>query len=106
MVYTPRLEPFGLAAIDAAACGLPVVAVAEGGVRETVVDELTGFLVENDARAIAVAVERILSDPELARRLGASARTNVEKHWTLSAATDRIEKALAAVAGAKPGGPF
>jgi len=38
MVYTPRLEPFGLAAIEAAACGLPVVAVAEGGARETVID--------------------------------------------------------------------
>ena len=38
MVYAPRLEPFGLAPIEAAACALPVVAVAEGGVRETVID--------------------------------------------------------------------
>src|SRR5262245_13950266 len=40
MAYAPRLEPFGLAPLEANACGLPVVAVAEGGVRETIVDGL------------------------------------------------------------------
>src|SRR6266545_579251 len=43
MVYAPHLEPFGLAPLEANACGLPVVAVAEGGVRETVVDGLNGL---------------------------------------------------------------
>ena len=39
MLYAPRLEPFGLAPLEANACGLPVIAVPEGGVRETVVHE-------------------------------------------------------------------
>ena len=56
MVYAPRLEPFDLAPIEAAACGLPVVAVAEGGVRETVIDNETGFLVQNAPRDVADAV--------------------------------------------------
>ena len=43
MVYAPRLEPFGLAPLEANACGLPVVAVAEGGVRETIIDGVNGF---------------------------------------------------------------
>ena len=50
MVYAPRLEPFGLAPLEANACGLPVVAVAEGGVRETIIDGVNGF-----ARAASAA---------------------------------------------------
>jgi glycosyltransferase involved in cell wall biosynthesis len=94
MVYAPRLEPFGYAAIESAACGLPVVAVAEGGVRETVIDGETGFLVGNTPGAVADAVARVLTDPELARRVGAAARSNAERRWSLDAATDRIEQAL------------
>jgi glycosyltransferase involved in cell wall biosynthesis len=98
MVYAPRLEPFGLAAIEAAACALPVVAVAEGGVRETVIDGETGFLVENTPGAVADAVAQVLTDPALARRLGAAARANAERKWSLDAATDRIEQALLRIA--------
>ena len=94
MVYAPRLEPFGLAPIEAAACGLPVVAVAEGGVRETVIDGQTGFLVENSPAAVADAIDRLLANPELARQLGAAGRANAERMWSLDALTDRIEQAL------------
>lgn len=100
MVYAPRLEPFGLAPLEANACGVPVVAVAEGGVRETVVDGVTGFLVPHDPAAMAAALTRLLRDPALARRLGASARQAVEAKWALSSATDRIEQRLAEFARA------
>jgi glycosyltransferase involved in cell wall biosynthesis len=99
MVYAPRLEPFGLAVLEAAACGLPVVAVAEGGVRETVIDGETGLLVPNTADATAAALARLLNDPNLARRLGAAARANAERNWSLEAGTDRIEQALQRIAG-------
>ncbi len=98
MIYAPRLEPFGYAAIEAAACGLPVVAVAEGGVRETIIDGETGLLVHNTAQAVADGVLRLLSDPEMARLLGAAARANAERRWSLNPATDRIEQALLSVA--------
>lgn len=91
MVYAPRLEPFGLAPLEANACGVPVVAVAEGGVRETVVDGVTGLLVAHDPAAMAAAVTRLLHDPTLARQLGANARQAVEAKWGLPSATDRIE---------------
>ena len=94
MVYTPRLEPFGLAPIEAAACGLPVVAVAEGGVRETVLDDETGLLVASTPEAVAAAVARLLADPALARRLGTAGRANAVRRWSLEAATDRVEQAL------------
>jgi glycosyltransferase involved in cell wall biosynthesis len=94
MIYAPRLEPFGLAPIEAGACGVPVVAVAEGGVRETIIHDETGLLVRNTPRAVADAVHRLLTDPAFARRLGGAARANVESRWSLDSATDHIEQAL------------
>ena len=94
MMYAPRLEPFGLAPLEANACGVPVVAVAEGGVRETVVDGVTGILVAHNPTAMAAAVSRLLQDPPLARRIGANAREAVEAKWGLVSATDRIEQHL------------
>jgi glycosyltransferase involved in cell wall biosynthesis len=97
MVYTPRLEPFGLAPIEAGACGVPVVAIAEGGVRETVTDGVTGLLTANRTDAVAAALSRLLGDAELARSLGANARAAALSRWSHQAATDRIEKALVQV---------
>ena len=94
MVYAPRLEPFGLAPLEANACGTPVIAVAEAGVRETIVDRVTGVLVENNAAAVADAISRLRADPLWARQLGANGRINVEKKWGLPAAWLRLEKQL------------
>ena len=102
MLYAPRLEPFGLAPIEAAACGLPVVAVAEGGVRETVVDQVTGILVDADPAAIATAVAGLLSDPSRARALGQNGRAIAMKKWSNEAATARLERQLQQVAAAPP----
>ena len=99
MIYAPRLEPFGLAPIEAGACGLPVVAVAEGGVRETVVDSVNGLVVEPRPTAAAAALARLFNEPELYARLRAAARRDVVAKWSLEAATDRIEAKLFEVAG-------
>lgn len=93
MIYAPRLEPFGLAPLEAAACGVPVVAVPEGGVRETVIDGVTGLYVENEAAA-AAALTELRSNPALARRLGSNGRAMVKSRWTLEGATSRIEERL------------
>lgn len=94
ILYAPRLEPFGLAPLEAAACGMPAIAVFEGGVRETVRDEVTGLLVPNNAEAMAAAIVRLRDDPALARRLGTNARCDVDKRWNHAAATLRIETEL------------
>jgi glycosyltransferase involved in cell wall biosynthesis len=74
--------------------GVPVVGVAEGGVRETVIDGETGFLVGSSPAAIADKVAVLLDDDALARRLGSAARMNAQRRWSHLAATDRIEQAL------------
>jgi N-acetyl-alpha-D-glucosaminyl L-malate synthase BshA len=63
-------EAFGLAALEAMACGVPVVASRVGGVPELIEDGRTGFLVGPDEyEAGGERLHRILSDPELATRL-------------------------------------
>jgi glycosyltransferase involved in cell wall biosynthesis len=93
MACVSRLEPFGYGPLEAGACGLPVVAVAEGGIRETVIDGETGFLVDNEAD-LSRALERVLDDEALAHRLGATARFRIESQWSLPAAIDRLESHL------------
>ncbi len=44
LVYAPYLEPFGLVPLEAMSCGTPIVAVKEGGVRESVIHNKTGIL--------------------------------------------------------------
>lgn len=94
MLYAPWLEPFGLAPLEANACGVPVIAVAEGGVRETIIDGVTGLLVENDPVSMTNAIQRLIDSPNLARELGSNGRDNVQKNWTMSAAIDRLEQRL------------
>ena len=94
MAYAPRLEPFGFAPLEANACGLPVVGVAEAGVRETIVDGVNGLLCEPDPQAMAEAIQRLLDSPAYAKQLGASGRAMVESRWSLEAATDRLESRL------------
>jgi len=96
MIYTPRLEPFGLVPIEAGACGTPVVAVAEGGVRETVADGVNGLLVDAEPSSLAAALERLRDDPDLADRLGAEGRRLAETKWSLASATDRLAAKLQA----------
>ncbi len=74
-------EPFGLVPLEAMACARPIVAVEEGGLRETVRHERTGLLVPRDARAMGDAIGRLLGDPALRDRLGRAGRADVEASW-------------------------
>jgi glycosyltransferase involved in cell wall biosynthesis len=94
MVYAPRLEPLGLGALEGNACGLPVVAVAEGGVRETIVEGVNGLLVEHDPQAMAEAIQDLLQHPEYARQLGENGCRLVAEKWTVKHSVDRLERRL------------
>lgn len=97
-VYAPVREPFGLAALEAMACATPVVGVAEGGVRETVVDGITGILVPRDPANFAAAVQQLLENPDQAQRMGKAGRQHVLNTWSWASSVDRIERLLASSA--------
>jgi glycosyltransferase involved in cell wall biosynthesis len=99
LVYTSRLEPFGLAPLEANACGAPVVAVAEGGVRETVKEGLNGFLVDSQPDAIARAMARLLCDPALTRSIGERACEYIQREWSVEGSVDRLEENLLRAVG-------
>jgi D-inositol-3-phosphate glycosyltransferase len=80
-------ESFGLVALEAQACGVPVVASAVGGLRSIIRHGQTGYLVEPGASdALAERAWRILSDPPLARSLGGLAQcSSGDYSWDRSA---------------------
>ena len=77
-VVPSHYEPFGLVAIEAMACSTPVIASEVGGLKFTVINELTGLLVPpQDERAFAKAIARVLSYPAWSRQLEKDARKRV-----------------------------
>lgn len=87
VVCPSRREGYGVAAREAMAYGRPVVASAVGGLTDAIEDGVTGLLVPpRDPAALRAALERLLGDAELRRRLGAEARERARRELSLEAA--------------------
>jgi len=83
-------ESFGLVALEAQACGRPVVASGVSGLRSVVRDEVSGYLIDGHDPAIyAERIGRLLADPELAQQMGRRGRLLAQRFsWTRTA--DRL----------------
>lgn len=91
-VVPSHYEPFGLVAIEAMACGTPVVASDVGGLKFTVANEETGLLAPpQDETAFAKAIGRILADSDWRNKLGKSARSRVESYFSWDGVADRLD---------------
>jgi len=87
-------EGFGIAYVEAGACGVPVVASASGGGAEVVIDRETGCVVDPaDPRALERAIADLLADPARARRLGEAARRHCLR-FDWERGTDALETVL------------
>jgi glycosyltransferase involved in cell wall biosynthesis len=90
-VVPSHYEPFGLVAIEAMACGTPVVASDVGGLRFTVMPEETGLLVPpQDHPGFARAIERVLSDQLWARKLRRQAPLRVQQNFSWSGVANQL----------------
>lgn len=84
-VIPSHYEPFGLVAIEAMACGTPVVASNVGGLKFTVLPEETGLLVPpQDVNAFAGAIGRILENADWAKKLRGQASVRVQQNFSWS----------------------
>jgi glycosyltransferase involved in cell wall biosynthesis len=91
---TPWYEPFGLTPLEAMACGVPVVTYAVGGLRESVVDGLTGLHVEpGHVPALADALRRVCADHDLRERLSRAASHRVRAYYTWDLTASRLAEA-------------
>lgn len=89
-VVPSRYESFGLVAVESMACGTPVVATRVGGLPYTVEDGQNGYLAPyGDAVALGEALDRVLRDDALRRRLGAGA-VDTAREFGWSGVTDRV----------------
>ncbi|OCB33009.1 glycosyl transferase [Mycobacterium malmoense] len=98
---TPWYEPFGIVPLEAMACGVPVVATAVGGIRDTVVDDVTGRLVPpKDPARLGDAIASLLADRDRRSAMGAAGRERARARYTwdrVAADTERIYEKLAPV---------
>lgn len=95
MIYTPLLEPFGYAPLEANACGTAVVGISEGGVRETIQENLNGNLLP-DCRPgpLGQAITAYTSNLQYAELMGNRARKHVVEKWPILRSQSRIEAEL------------
>ncbi|MHB0949556.1 MAG: glycosyltransferase family 4 protein, partial [Gemmatimonadaceae bacterium] len=94
LVFASPKEGWGITNLEAAACATPVVASNSPGIRESVRDGETGYLVRHgDVDAMAGAMRRLAESPELVARLGSQARVFAES-FTWERAAGETERHL------------
>ena len=83
LLFPSLNEDWGMTPLEAMSFGKPVIAVNQGGPKESVVDGVTGYLVSPEPGAFADAMARLAGDPKLTRELGEAATDRVQMYdWS------------------------
>ncbi|MBA3509682.1 MAG: glycosyltransferase family 4 protein [Thermoleophilaceae bacterium] len=92
-------EGFGIVFLEAAACGVAQVAGASGGAGDAVADGETGLVVAEpgEPEAVAAALERLIEDPALRRRMGESARRRAVDEFSYDLLASQLQQTLTAL---------
>lgn len=101
VVHTSWTESFGMALVEAQSCGVPVIAHDLEGMREVVVDGVTGYLISpGDIDALAGRLDELLSSPETRARMGLSGFENVRERFDIAARVPEYMKIYESVVAA------
>ncbi len=93
VLYPPLNEDYGLVPLEAMASHKPVIAVNEGGMRETIDNRKNGILV-NSIEEMGDAMKEVAENPSLAKELGRNGRENVVKHYSWRGFFKKFDKSL------------
>lgn len=93
LVHPAHQEPLGRVLLEAAACGLPIVATDVGGTREIFPEHGMAMLVEpNDTNQLTDAIHAACSDPSLRIQMSKAAREQIENQFTIEQASQRLNR--------------
>ena len=94
-VFPTLNETFGLVAVEAMEYEIPVVASAEGGIKDIIDNGNSGYTVEkNNPIALASAIELLIKDPELCISMGKAGRKLFEEKFTVEVFEKRMKECL------------
>ncbi|MCL4354086.1 glycosyltransferase family 4 protein [Patescibacteria group bacterium] len=94
LVALSKNEPFGLIPLEGMACGIPVVAVNEGGYKETVVNGKTGYLIDRDPKVLFEKLNYFLQNEKIRKEFGANATRYIAKNWTWKNNVNKLSQTL------------
>lgn len=92
LLAVAHLEPFGLSVIESLACGTPVIAVDEGGYRETILHQKSGLLIKRDSLALAKSLEILLTNQPLRQKMGLQGIKDIQNRFMWENTVRKIEK--------------
>ena len=92
-VTTPWYEPFGITPLEAMACGTPVIGANVGGIKYSVVNKYTGFLIPpDDPGVLAEKLDLLLTDQRLLKTMSSNAIQWVNSEFTWAHVSERVAK--------------
>jgi glycosyltransferase involved in cell wall biosynthesis len=105
-VLISHWEGFPRSILEALRAGMPSIATNVGGVREAIIEDVTGYLVpENDSTFLATKLRALIGNPALRAEMGRAARSHYEKHFTFERLVEETLELYESVVGEAGRGP-